>query len=206
MQSAQHTSEYSPEREHRESSDSSSLHKQPVGENALYYGTETLPVYNAENPEDSERGLGSTLLGGAGGAYVGHQMGGGMATAGGAIIGALGANAVSHGFSTKDMAIHLSITLKGPLTANTPPLATSKPYPLLLPAMVEVFLVVALVLGAWQVKMLAASPTAKGDAWLGLNVRKQSSCTNGKHDFEYLPMFETPGYLPSQDYDDERVF
>ncbi|KAJ5613733.1 hypothetical protein N7528_007387 [Penicillium herquei] len=104
MQSAQKTGEYSPERENpqqpasRESSDS--LYKQPVGENASYYGSETPPSYNTENPEDSERGLGSTLIGGAGGAYVGHQMGGGMATAGGAIIGALGANAVSHGLES----------------------------------------------------------------------------------------------------------
>ncbi|KAJ6024798.1 hypothetical protein N7540_005595 [Penicillium herquei] len=101
MQYAQKTGEYSPEPENpqqapsRENSDS--LYKQPVGENASYYGSETPPVYNAENPEDSERGLGSTLIGGAGGAYVGHQMGGGMATAGGAMVGALGANAVSHG-------------------------------------------------------------------------------------------------------------
>lgn len=45
---------------------------------------------------ESDRGIGSTLVGGIGGAYVGHQMGGGMATAGGAVFGALGANAVSH--------------------------------------------------------------------------------------------------------------
>ncbi|KAJ5710485.1 hypothetical protein N7488_004641 [Penicillium malachiteum] len=72
MQSAQRTGEYSPERDS---------------------GSE-------RHPEDSERRLGSTLIGGAGGAYVGHQMGGGMATAGGAIIGALGANAVSHGLES----------------------------------------------------------------------------------------------------------
>ncbi|KAJ6035877.1 hypothetical protein N7540_000156 [Penicillium herquei] len=102
MQSSesQHIGEYSPEREYRgsESSDSGSLYKQPVGENASYYGSEIPPAYNTGNPEDAERGLGSTLIGGAGGAYVGHHMGGGgIATAGGAIIGALGANAVSHG-------------------------------------------------------------------------------------------------------------
>lgn len=89
--------EFPTPQQHSEASDSSSLYKKSIGENASYYGSETPPAYSAEHPEDAERGLGSTLIGGAGGAYVGHHMGGGMATAGGAIVGALGANAVSHG-------------------------------------------------------------------------------------------------------------
>ncbi|KAJ5263591.1 hypothetical protein N7478_011196 [Penicillium angulare] len=71
-----------------------------LGENASYYG-EKPPPYGPDDVglvgPDGERGLGSTLMGGAAGGYVGHQMGGGMATAGGAVLGALGANAVSHG-------------------------------------------------------------------------------------------------------------
>ncbi|KAJ6092850.1 hypothetical protein N7486_008139 [Penicillium sp. IBT 16267x] len=105
MQSATHASEsyskecqYPPQVYHSERRDGYSRSPQPVGENALYYGT-AAPSSNQgySGPEDEgERGLGSTLLGGAGGAYIGHQMGGGMATPGGAVIGALEANAVTH--------------------------------------------------------------------------------------------------------------
>jgi len=42
---------------------------------------------------DGERGLGSTLIGSAGGAFVGHKLGGGpLGTIGGLVAGAIGAN------------------------------------------------------------------------------------------------------------------
>lgn len=48
-------------------------------------------------PADGERGLGSTLLGGAGGAFVGHKLGGGpLGTIGGLVAGAIGANVLDH--------------------------------------------------------------------------------------------------------------
>ncbi|KAJ5649988.1 uncharacterized protein N7484_003711 [Penicillium longicatenatum] len=74
---------------------------QTVGENALYYGAAAPSSTQQEHPgpeSECERGLGSTLVGGAGGAYIGYQMSGGMATAGAALIGALGANAVTQAF------------------------------------------------------------------------------------------------------------
>lgn len=44
-----------------------------------------------------ERGLGATVLGGAGGAFLGHEMGHGkMATLGGLAVGAIAANAFEH--------------------------------------------------------------------------------------------------------------
>lgn len=47
-------------------------------------------------PADGERGLGSTLIGGAGGAFLGNQLGGGaLGTIGGLIAGAVGANMLS---------------------------------------------------------------------------------------------------------------
>ncbi|KAJ5672470.1 hypothetical protein N7507_001597 [Penicillium longicatenatum] len=71
---------------------------QTVGENALYYGAVAPSSTQQEHPgpeSECERGLGSTLVSGAGGAYIGYQMSGGMATAGAALIGALGANAIT---------------------------------------------------------------------------------------------------------------
>lgn len=45
---------------------------------------------------DGERGLGSTLIGGAGGAFIGHKLGGGpLGTIGGLVAGAVGANMLS---------------------------------------------------------------------------------------------------------------
>ena len=45
---------------------------------------------------EGERGLGSTILGAAGGGFVGHKLGGGMlGTAGGALAGAVGMNAAT---------------------------------------------------------------------------------------------------------------
>lgn len=46
---------------------------------------------------DGERGLGATVLGGAGGAFLGHKMeGGALGTIGGLAIGAIAANAFEH--------------------------------------------------------------------------------------------------------------
>ncbi|KAJ5813491.1 uncharacterized protein N7503_000241 [Penicillium pulvis] len=74
------------------------------GENASYYtavpqdqanGVNTGPGVGPEG--EGERGLGSTLLGGAAGGYAGHKMQGGfLGTAGGAVLGAVGMNMVSH--------------------------------------------------------------------------------------------------------------
>lgn len=50
----------------------------------------------AGGPE-GERGLGATLVGGAGGAFVGHKLGGGaLGTVGGLIAGAIGANVLEN--------------------------------------------------------------------------------------------------------------
>jgi predicted lipid-binding transport protein (Tim44 family) len=73
---------------------------QQGGQNASYYG-EAPPQQQgyASGPggPEGERGLGSTLLGGAAGGFAGHKMGGGfMGSAGGAILGAVGANIASH--------------------------------------------------------------------------------------------------------------
>lgn len=44
-----------------------------------------------------ERGLGATLIGGAGGAFIGHELGGGaLGTIGGIVAGAIGANMLEH--------------------------------------------------------------------------------------------------------------
>ncbi|CAG8139925.1 unnamed protein product [Penicillium salamii] len=67
----------------------------PIGENASYYG---MPPQNQNgpNPED-EKGLGSTVVGGAAGGYAGHKLGGGLlGSAAGAILGAVGLNAATH--------------------------------------------------------------------------------------------------------------
>ena len=65
------------------------------GENASYYH-DNGAVPGAEGPEN-EKGLGSTVAGGAAGGYAAHNMGGGkLATAGGAVLGAVGMNMVSY--------------------------------------------------------------------------------------------------------------
>lgn len=47
-------------------------------------------------PVEGDRGLGSTLIGGAGGAFLGNKMGGGtLGTLGGLVAGAIGANMLS---------------------------------------------------------------------------------------------------------------
>lgn len=74
--------------------------RQPQGANTSYYGPanekypqegqSTVPPGVAPGP-DGERGLGSKILGGAGGGYLGHKFGGGMlGAAGGALAGAAG--------------------------------------------------------------------------------------------------------------------
>lgn len=51
------------------------------------------PGSNPPPGQEGERGLGATLLGGASGAFVGHEMGGGfLGVMGGVIAGAVGAN------------------------------------------------------------------------------------------------------------------
>ncbi|OQD69313.1 hypothetical protein PENPOL_c002G03116 [Penicillium polonicum] len=75
--------------------------QQQPGENASYY-QHTPPYDGADSSHtsenrDSERGLGSTVTGGAAGGYAAHQMGGGkLATAGGALLGAVGMNMATH--------------------------------------------------------------------------------------------------------------
>ncbi|KAL4960029.1 uncharacterized protein BDV14DRAFT_205141 [Aspergillus stella-maris] len=58
-------------------------------------------AYNYPNTEEGEKGLGSTVVGGTGGAFVGHQVGkksdhGTLGAIGGALIGAIGANVASN--------------------------------------------------------------------------------------------------------------
>ncbi|KAJ5614865.1 hypothetical protein N7528_008519 [Penicillium herquei] len=75
---------------------------QPHGESASYYQTGAPPQQQpgyAPGPggPEGEKGLGSTLVGGAAGGFAGHQMGGGfLGTAGGAILGAVGMNLATH--------------------------------------------------------------------------------------------------------------
>lgn len=74
---------------------------QQGGESASYYGA-TPPAHQqgyAPGPggPEGEKGLGSTLLGGAAGGFAGHKLGGGfMGTAGGAVLGAVGMNMATH--------------------------------------------------------------------------------------------------------------
>lgn len=65
----------------------------PEGANASYYNGE--PVLDPNDP-NGEKGLGSTVVGGAAGGYMGHKMGGGWSTAAGAAIGAVAMNVLSH--------------------------------------------------------------------------------------------------------------
>lgn len=85
------------------------------GANSSYYGAggpgAGAPQYGAQGaypqgPDGSggpdgpegEKGLAATVVGGAGGAFAGHKYAGGaLGTLGGAVVGALGANAVEHG-------------------------------------------------------------------------------------------------------------
>ncbi|PZC90796.1 DUF4175 domain containing protein [Pyrenophora tritici-repentis] len=65
---------------------------QQQGYGAPQYGQPGAPG----GPADGDRGLGSTLIGGAGGAFVGNKLGGGaMGAVGGALLGAVAANFVS---------------------------------------------------------------------------------------------------------------
>ncbi|KAK1147371.1 hypothetical protein N8T08_001452 [Aspergillus melleus] len=68
----------------------------PVGESASYYDGSSFSQQQSHGQE-GEKGLGSTVIGGAAGGYVAHQMGGGkLAIAGGAVLGAVGMNMVNH--------------------------------------------------------------------------------------------------------------
>ncbi|KAJ5673712.1 hypothetical protein N7507_002839 [Penicillium longicatenatum] len=75
---------------------------QSNGESASYYGGDMQhqhPPGYAAGPggPEGDRGLGSTLLGGAAGGFAGHKMGGGfLGTAGGAVLGAVGMNMATH--------------------------------------------------------------------------------------------------------------
>lgn len=66
------------------------------GANASYYNGEPYPGQNNINAPEGEKGLGSTVVGGAAGGYMGHKMGGGWGTAAGTALGAVGMNMVSH--------------------------------------------------------------------------------------------------------------
>lgn len=71
------------------------------GESASYYGSAPAPSQQGYPPgpggPEGEKGLGSTLLGGAAGGFAGHKMGGGfLGSAGGAVLGAVGMNMASH--------------------------------------------------------------------------------------------------------------
>lgn len=74
---------------------------QQYGENASYYydavpSRENGDAPGVEGPE-GEKGLGSTVIGGATGGFAAHKMGGGkLATAGGAVLGAVGMKMVNH--------------------------------------------------------------------------------------------------------------
>jgi hypothetical protein len=47
--------------------------------------------------QDGERGLGATLVGGAGGGFLAHEVGGGvLGTIAGTVVGAIGANFAEH--------------------------------------------------------------------------------------------------------------
>ncbi|KAK6811501.1 hypothetical protein RU639_012693 [Aspergillus parasiticus] len=72
----------------------------PYEQDQTQWRDPTNPEYGP-NGEEGEKGLGSTLVGGAGGAFVGHEVGkksdhGVLGTIGGAIAGAFAANLASN--------------------------------------------------------------------------------------------------------------
>lgn len=68
---------------------------QNPGENASYYSG--APLNEPGEGPDGEKGLGSTVVGGAAGGYAAHQMGGGKTgTVAGAALGAVGMNMATH--------------------------------------------------------------------------------------------------------------
>ncbi|KAJ5574114.1 uncharacterized protein N7459_008541 [Penicillium hispanicum] len=70
---------------------------QPVGENASYYNDIPASQQGAAPGAEGEKGLGSTIVGGAAGGIVSHQMGAGkLGTAGGATLGAVAMNMATH--------------------------------------------------------------------------------------------------------------
>ncbi|KAF5861382.1 hypothetical protein ETB97_000345 [Aspergillus alliaceus] len=76
------------------------------GESASYYGASSQSGHapqpgQAPGPggKEGEKGLGSSVLGAAGGGLVGHKLGGGLlGTAGGALVGAAGMNLVNKAY------------------------------------------------------------------------------------------------------------
>ncbi|KAJ5974316.1 hypothetical protein N7481_011526 [Penicillium waksmanii] len=73
----------------------------PQGASASYYGNAPPQGQygNAPGPggPEGEKGLGSTLVGGAAGGFAGHKLGGGfLGSAAGAAIGAVGMNMATH--------------------------------------------------------------------------------------------------------------
>lgn len=65
------------------------------GENASYYSG--APMNESGEGPDGEKGVGSTVVGGAAGGYAAHHMGGGkMGTVAGAALGAVGMNMATH--------------------------------------------------------------------------------------------------------------
>lgn len=68
--------------------------QQHGGQNTGYYGEGGAAPGGAA---EGDRGLGATVLGSAGGAFLGHKMGGGaLGTLGGMVAGAIGANVLEN--------------------------------------------------------------------------------------------------------------
>lgn len=69
-------------------------HYQPAANASYYSGA---PMDGSGSEAENEKGLGSTVIGGAAGGYAGHKMGGGkLATVAGAAVGAVGMNMATH--------------------------------------------------------------------------------------------------------------
>ncbi|KAF1345176.1 hypothetical protein BDV97DRAFT_42701 [Delphinella strobiligena] len=77
-----------------------------AGANVPYTGSQPSAQYSGQAGygqegavpgQEGDRGLGATLLGGAGGAFLGHKTaGGGLGTLGGMVLGAIGANVLEN--------------------------------------------------------------------------------------------------------------
>lgn len=81
-------------------------HEEQRGSSEAYYGQQQHQQGQqygqhqqgyAQGQQEGDRGLGATLLGGAGGAFVGHKTAGGaLGTLGGMVMGAIGANVLEN--------------------------------------------------------------------------------------------------------------
>ncbi|KAJ5103600.1 hypothetical protein N7532_004129 [Penicillium argentinense] len=69
---------------------------QQTGANLSYYNGEQFSDPNDRNAPEGEKGLGSTVFGGAAGGFMGHKVGGGWGTAAGPALGAMGMNMATH--------------------------------------------------------------------------------------------------------------